>query len=85
MTPTMTYAHLLFAVATAAYILIAIQFEERDLIREYGNTYEEYRRRVPMLVPFTRRSAAPVAAERIAGDRLGVQSADPAIPATDPR
>lgn len=54
----MTYAHLLFAVATAAYILIAIQFEERDLIREYGSTYAEYRRTVPMLIPFTRGRAA---------------------------
>jgi protein-S-isoprenylcysteine O-methyltransferase Ste14 len=51
MTPVMTFAHLLFSVATTAYILLAIQFEERDLVREFGDTYEDYRRNVPMLVP----------------------------------
>ena len=55
MTPTMTFAHLLFAVATTAYIVLAIQFEERDLVREHGNLYERYRKTVPMLVPFTSR------------------------------
>ncbi|PYQ49637.1 MAG: hypothetical protein DMF59_12995 [Acidobacteria bacterium] len=68
MTPTMTYAHLLFAIATAAYILIAIQFEERDLVHEYGPMYEDYRRRVPMLIPFTRGTAkAPPALAPEAG------------------
>jgi len=58
-TPTMTVAHLVFAIATTAYILSAIQLEERDLMAEHPE-YAQYRQRVPMLVPFTkaRRSAA---------------------------
>jgi methanethiol S-methyltransferase len=53
--PTMTVAHLVFALMTTAYILIAIQFEERDLIDTFGDTYVEYRRRTPMLIPTVRR------------------------------
>lgn len=51
--PTMTAAHLLFAIATTAYILIAIQLEERDL-NEALPEYEQYRARVPMLIPAVR-------------------------------
>jgi len=64
-TPTMTLAHLLFSVATTGYILIAIQFEERDLAREHGDAYEAYRRSVPMLIPFTSRHRDAASAERI--------------------
>jgi protein-S-isoprenylcysteine O-methyltransferase Ste14 len=51
-TPTMTVAHLIFSVATTAYILIALQIEERDLVTYFGPVYEEYRRQVPMLLPW---------------------------------
>ena len=50
-TPTMTVTHLVFAVVTSAYILVAIQFEEKDLAATHGLAYEEYRNRVPMLIP----------------------------------
>jgi protein-S-isoprenylcysteine O-methyltransferase Ste14 len=49
--PTMTVAHLVFALATTAYILIAIQLEERDLVHFYGAKYRDYRERVSMLMP----------------------------------
>jgi methanethiol S-methyltransferase len=56
-TPTMTTAHLVFAVLTTVYILVAIQFEERDLVAHHGDSYAEYRRNTPMLVPDLRRPA----------------------------
>jgi len=50
-TPTMTVAHLLFAIMTTVYILLAIQLEEKDLIAEHGERYIDYRKRVPMVIP----------------------------------
>jgi len=50
-TPTMTLGHLLFAAASTGYILIALQLEERDLIRYFGAKYLNYKERVPGLIP----------------------------------
>lgn len=50
-TPTMTGAHLLFAVLTSAYILTAIRWEERDLVTIHGAKYQDYQKRVPKLIP----------------------------------
>lgn len=69
-TPTMTVDHIVFALGMTAYILIAIRFEERDLVRVHDG-YAEYRSRVPMLIPrFGRpsvRSSSQSVCERIAG------------------
>ncbi len=56
-TPEMSVGHLLFAVVTTAYIVLALQVEERDLIGEFGERYREYRRQVPILFPSFRRRA----------------------------
>jgi protein-S-isoprenylcysteine O-methyltransferase Ste14 len=50
-TPTMTGAHLLFAVLTSAYMLTAIRWEENDLVIVHGSKYREYQKRVPKLIP----------------------------------
>jgi protein-S-isoprenylcysteine O-methyltransferase Ste14 len=63
-TPTMTISHLLFAIGTTAYILVGIRFEERDLVDHFGKTYVDYRRKVPALVPFTRKRNADAALVR---------------------
>jgi protein-S-isoprenylcysteine O-methyltransferase Ste14 len=51
-TPTMTLGHLVFAVGTTAYILIAIRIEEHDLVLVHGPRYEQYQEEVSMILPF---------------------------------
>ena len=49
--PALTVGHLLFSVMTTAYILVALIFEEKDLVAEFGDTYRQYQRSTPRLVP----------------------------------
>lgn len=53
-TPVMTQGHLLFALVTTAYVLVALQIEERTLVSLHGDHYRDYQRRVSMLLPFGR-------------------------------
>jgi protein-S-isoprenylcysteine O-methyltransferase Ste14 len=62
-TPTMTVAHLVFAMATTVYILAAIRLEERDLVAAHGEDYLRYRQRTPMIIPrLGTRSSPPAGA-----------------------
>jgi methanethiol S-methyltransferase len=61
--PTMTAGHLLFAVVMTGYIVIAVHFEERDLVAALGDQYRDYRRDVPMLLPHPRGHAPKAAGQ----------------------
>ncbi|MFN2101206.1 methanethiol S-methyltransferase [Altererythrobacter sp. MF3-039] len=50
-TPDMTYSHLLFSIGYTAYIFIGLHYEEKDLVREFGDDYVEYRRNVGSILP----------------------------------
>lgn len=58
-TPHMSASRLLFAGIVTAYVLVAIQLEERDLVAEHGESYRSYRREVPMILPRPIRPVAP--------------------------
>lgn len=49
--PAMTVNRLVVFVALTIYILIGIFFEERKLLREFGQEYTNYRSGTPMLIP----------------------------------
>ncbi len=57
--PELTADRLLFNLLWTAWIVIGAFFEERDLVAEFGDSYRQYQRRVPMFIPClpgTRRS-----------------------------
>ena len=54
-TPSMGYGHLLLSAGMTAYILIGLYFEEKDLVRVFGEKYKEYRQTTPILIPFSKR------------------------------
>jgi protein-S-isoprenylcysteine O-methyltransferase Ste14 len=58
-TPQMTVGHLLLALGMSAYMLIAIRYEELDLVGLFGEDYERYQREVGMLVPGVGRRSPP--------------------------
>ena len=64
--PTMTVGRLVFALGMTAYILIGLQFEERDLLRRFGERYRAYQASTPMLIPglrLGRRWSSPLSAQ----------------------
>lgn len=66
-TPRMTMGHLLFAAAMTVYIVIALHFEERNLVDAFGSQYVQYQREVPKLLPRLTRGSPRVARRDGAG------------------
>ncbi len=62
-TPVMSVGHLLMALGTTGYILVAIVFEERDLLAYFGADYRAWRERTPLFLPRLRRRARARVAE----------------------
>ena len=53
-TPTMTMTHLMLSVCLTVYVIVALFYEERDLVTTLGKDYEDYQGRVSMIVPFAK-------------------------------
>ena len=57
--PALSAGHLLLAAGMTAYIVVGIRYEERDLVRQFGEAYRGYQARVRKLVPVPRREVGP--------------------------
>jgi protein-S-isoprenylcysteine O-methyltransferase Ste14 len=67
-TPTMTAGHLLFAGVLSGYMVLAVRFEERDLVAHFGEKYEAYRRHVPMFIPRSNTIVTPLSQPTLSAD-----------------
>lgn len=50
--PVSTTGHLVLALGMTIYIFVGLYFEEKDLVREFGDTYRDYKTRVAKVIPF---------------------------------
>lgn len=66
--PTMTVGRLIFALGMTAYILVGLRFEERDLLRHFGDRYRAYQATTPMLIPGLRLGKTAVSSPSQTGD-----------------
>ena len=53
-TTTMTITHLVFAIVITVYVIVGTWFEERDLVRDFGEQYKIYQQKKPKFIPFTK-------------------------------
>ncbi|MBX3530570.1 MAG: isoprenylcysteine carboxylmethyltransferase family protein [Rhizobiaceae bacterium] len=51
-TPDMTLGHLVFAAAMTAYIVVGMSYEKRDLVALHGQSYADYAKGVPAVIPW---------------------------------
>lgn len=70
-TPVMTLGHLVLAAGFTLFIFTGLWFEERDLIRNFGRQYMEYRHRTSMVIPIPKKSAVTAPKAPISGDNSG--------------